>query len=213
MDTENRFDALAMQWDANPVRVKLARDIADAILESTGSNGSETAMDFGAGTGLLTLAIAPAVATIFAADFSRGMLDVLMDKAGHAGLCNVQPLLWDPDTGRASGSVAAGSLDLIISAMAAHHVKDVENLASCFFDLLKSGGKAAIADLDPDGGAFHPEPGSFEHPGFERDSIGQVFSDAGFGKVMFRDAATVTRPVASGEMRTFGVFLLVAEKR
>jgi 2-polyprenyl-3-methyl-5-hydroxy-6-metoxy-1,4-benzoquinol methylase len=47
--------------------------------------------------------------------------------------------------------------DLIMSAMALHHVKDTSTLINSFYEHLKPGAKAALADLDKEDGSFHPK--------------------------------------------------------
>jgi len=45
--------------------------------------------------------------------------------------------------------------DLIINAMAMHHVEDTDNMLSAFSAHLKTGAKIALADLDKEDGSFH----------------------------------------------------------
>jgi len=158
-------------------------------------------MDFGAGTGLISAAVAPHVAEIVAVDISRSMLDQLASKPELAG--KVQPvcrnILVAPLTQR---------FDLIMSAMAMHHVADTAALLSTFWDHLVDGGRLALADLDAEDGSFHPAAtdGVFHH-GFDRSALETMLVGAGFKDIQFRTAHTVDK----GDGR-YPVFLVTAAK-
>ncbi|MBS1128952.1 MAG: Methyltransferase type 11, partial [Nitrospirae bacterium] len=65
------FDKEAAQWDANPGRVKLAQDVADAMIREVSPAKGQDALDFGCGTGLVTLKLQPLVRSITGVDSSR----------------------------------------------------------------------------------------------------------------------------------------------
>lgn len=89
------FDTEAAAWDENPARVKLAEDVAAAIVRQASPDAGMTALDFGCGTGLLTLRLAPRVRSIVGVDSSQGMLDVLAAKIAREKLTNVKTLRLD----------------------------------------------------------------------------------------------------------------------
>jgi tRNA (cmo5U34)-methyltransferase len=60
MNSEKRnFDKEAVNWDENPVRVKMAEDITNAISQHIILTRDMDIMDFGCGTGLLPLVWRP----------------------------------------------------------------------------------------------------------------------------------------------------------
>jgi 2-polyprenyl-3-methyl-5-hydroxy-6-metoxy-1,4-benzoquinol methylase len=59
MKDKKDFDKEAAVWDAKPMRVKLALDVAEAIIREIKPTQDLTVMDFGCGTGLVTLRLAP----------------------------------------------------------------------------------------------------------------------------------------------------------
>ena len=63
-------------------------------------------------------------------------------------------------------------VDLVMSAMAMHHVEDTAQLVESFKEHLNPGGMLALADLDAEDGSFHPPDveGVFHH-GFKRDAV------------------------------------------
>jgi ubiquinone/menaquinone biosynthesis C-methylase UbiE len=76
----NRFDEAATTWDEQPRRVTLARAVADEITRQIPLSRDIDVLDFGCGTGLLTLALPPFVRSVTGADTSAGMLEVLRRK-------------------------------------------------------------------------------------------------------------------------------------
>ena len=67
---KRNFDSVAASWDANPVRVKLAHDVVRAIRETIPLRPDMDVLDFGCGTGLLSLGLLPMVHTITGVDSS-----------------------------------------------------------------------------------------------------------------------------------------------
>jgi ubiquinone/menaquinone biosynthesis C-methylase UbiE len=76
-EVQARFDRVAADWDANSGRVALAKGVVDAIRKAAPLRPEINAMDFGAGTGLVTLGLLPYVGSLTAVDASRKMLRVL----------------------------------------------------------------------------------------------------------------------------------------
>jgi len=66
-----RFDRAAAEWDANPARVALARAVAEAIRKAVPLRPDMNVLDFGAGTGLVTLGLLSSVGRLTAVDASR----------------------------------------------------------------------------------------------------------------------------------------------
>ena len=60
----SRFDEAAAQWDSNPGRVDVARAVGEAIGRAVPFEPGWRAVDYGAGTGLLTLNLQPRVASM-----------------------------------------------------------------------------------------------------------------------------------------------------
>lgn len=196
------FDARAQTWDDDPRRVKLATDIFAALERAVPLRAEWAALDYGAGTGLLTLTLAARVRRVLAVDSSAGMLAVLAGKARDGGFANVETLHAD----FAKDPLPAGPFDLVASAMTLHHVADVKLLFRKFFALLAPGGRIALADLDAEDGSFHgANAAGVHHLGFDRAALGRQLADAGFIDVRFADAA---RSEKNG--RAYVVFLAAA---
>jgi SAM-dependent methyltransferase len=204
------FDAEAKTWDQNEGRLRISLAIAEAMAGALALTGRETVLDYGTGTGIVALRLAPLAREVICADASAGMLDVLRGKIGAAGQANMRPVLLD--LSRPEPGPALPPLDVVVSSLALHHIADTAGLARRFHALLRPGGRLAVADLDPDGGEFHTDNTGVEHFGFDRAPLAALFAAAGFEGVKVETAHTLEKPTASGEVKEFSVFLLTARR-
>ncbi len=210
MSTEKRdFDKEAAAWDENPARVRLADDVADAIAREVAIRSDMETLDFGCGTGLLTLRLAGLVKFITGVDSSQGMLDVLAAKTARQSLPNVRTLRLDVE----KGDALPGVWDLIVTSMTLHHIERVEALLDRLYRVLSPGGHLCIADLDSDDGQFHSDNQGVFHQGFDRAALRRAFADAGFVEVRDTTAAEVAKPARDGQLRRFTVFLMTGFKK
>lgn len=207
-DAKRNFDGDAGTWDLNPGRVKVAADIAGTIRREIPLTADMDVLDFGCGTGLLTLALQPFVRSITGVDSSQGMLDGLNQKIAQGGFTNVSTRYLDPDRGDA----LSGSYDLVTSSMTLHHIRDVEPLLMQFRQILRPSGILCIADLDEDGGRFHSSNEGVFHFGFNRGRLARLFEHAGFQNVRSVQAAEIEKPVAGGAAQRFTFFLMIGER-
>ena len=207
--TPSRFDRDAAGFDAVPARVELARAVADAITNALPLNDRMTVMDYGAGTGLVSLRLQPLVASIVAADSSREMLSVLQTKIAAAHIDKVHTRELNLELQPATPA----EFDVIVSSMTLHHVRDTAALFRQFHRALKPSGWIAVADLDTEDGRFHSDPAGVHHHGFDRNALCAILTSEGFARVQTRDAHQVSKPAADGVLRAFSVFLATAQKQ
>ncbi len=201
------FDKVAATWDDEP-RIKLAEDVAGAVLREVRLAPDMDVLDYGCGTGLVTMRIQPHVRAITGADTSKGMLEVLHRKANENGAANVRTLLLDPE----QDAPPEEEYHLIVSNMTLHHVEDVGALFRGFFRLLLPGGKLCVADLDTEDGSFHPDKTGVFHFGFNRGEIGKMLANAGFVGIRDVTASVIVRATYNDAAREYPVFLVTAEK-
>ena len=210
MKIEKRdFDKEASSWDEHPSRVKLANDVATAISKHITLRSDMDVLDFGCGTGLLTLLLQPYVRSITGADSSEGMLDIFKKKIAERDLRNVNALLLDLD----KGDVLKGNYHLIVSNMTLHHIKETRPLLDRFSEIMAPAGYLCVTDLDPEEGRFHDDNTGVFHFGFDRESLRKAFADAGFDHIQDTTAAEIMKPAPDGKMRRFTVFLICGQKR
>ena len=173
------FNEVAARWDQKPRRVLLARTVTEAIIREAQPAMSMRCLDFGCGTGLVTLALAPLVHEMFAADSSTGMLEQLAAKLVDADISNVSTLALPHE-----GTIQwPEQLDMIVSSMTMHHISDVGRLIMEFYAILAPGGQLCIADLETEDGSFHDDPTGIQHHGFARDEMERFFREAGFSSI------------------------------
>jgi len=207
--TENRkdFDKEAAQWDSNPGRVKLAVDVGAAIISIIPITKNMTVIDFGCGTGLLTMKLQPIVKSITGVDNSPGMLAMLQKKIADHGLNNVltQHVDFEKD------QHIVGQYDLIVSSMVLHHIPNTVELFKEWLELLRPNGQICFADLDTEDGTFHGDNTGVHHLGFDRSKLKQLLLETGYIDV--RDiTATIMSKEVEGKQREFSVFLITATK-
>ncbi len=202
------FDNKARQWDSNPFAQERAIKIADAIGAAVPLSPPMTALDYGCGTGLLSVPLKDKLGTITLMDSSSGMLAVLREKITAQGIANMVVQPGDlthtalPDT----------HFDIIYSSMTLHHIPDTGAILQRFHTLLKPGGVLCIADLDEEDGTFHDSDIGFHvHHGFNRTVLAEMAHKQGFVAVNFSTIFEVTKQRANGEQR-YPVFLMVARR-
>lgn len=195
------FKDKAKDFEVNEFVKALSQGIGSTILSQVQLEANMHVMDFGAGTGLITSQITPHVEKVTAVDVSPAMLELLLAKQELQDkvetLCQdiiIQPL----DT----------KFDLIVSAMAMHHVEDTDKMVQRFSEHLKPGARVALADLDKEDGSFHPtDVEGVYHSGFDRESFQAVLEKHGFKNIDFVTAHTVNK-----EEKSYPIFLAVATK-
>lgn len=196
------FDDRAAGWDSPP-RVALARALFAALGQRFPLAPGLRVLDYGAGTGLASLAFASAGCAVTAADTSRGMLDELVTKlAAGTKLLPVNLFHLDaPD-----GNLPAGPFDLIHLAMTLHHVAAAGGLLARLTGLLAPGGHIALFDLEPEDGLFHADRAGVFHDGFAPETLVAWFDAAGCENITVERVHTMERTLADGTPRTFGIF-------
>ena len=165
-------------------------------------------LDFGCGTGLLTLQLQPLVHSITGLDSSSGMLAVLKRKIDGLKLANARTVLCDLE----QGQKLPGRYDLVVSSMTLHHVPTIPPLLALFFNVLVPGGRLCIADLDVEQGRFHSDNTGVFHFGFDREALCASLVQAGFHRVSAQTAAHIVKPDSQQLPTRFSVFLISGEK-
>ena len=198
------FDERARDWDT-PEHIARAVAVATVIRSVVPLGPTIRALEIGAGTGLLGLALVADLGELVLTDPSAGMREVATEKVLRDGLRNVRvasfDLLADPPP-------APETFDLVLASLMLHHVEDTAALLGATFRLLAPGGWIALADLDTEDGSFH-DPGAegIHHHGFGRRALRDLAASAGFEAISFHDATEIER-----EGRRYPLFLLTGRR-
>lgn len=197
----DHFQDKAQEWDGRSDIQQLSQAVGSAIQNAVTLDSQMQIMDFGAGTGLICAQLAPHVAQVHAVDVSEAMLEKLAQKESLKDkvTTHCQDILEHP---------LSQHFDVIVSAMALHHVQDTDALLRRFYELSTPGAQLALADLDAEDGDFHPEhTDGVYHSGFERSALQKKLEAAGFQNVGFTTAHHMQK-----NNKDYTIFLVTAEK-
>jgi ubiquinone/menaquinone biosynthesis C-methylase UbiE len=204
------FDERAAEWDT-PERIARAEEAADAFVRAVEVSEGTRAIELGAGTGLLGLAIRDRVgsgrlAELLLTDPSPGMLEVAAAKVRDGRLAGVTTAPFELG---ADAEPPGAPFDLALSILMLHHVEDTAAALRAVRSLLVPGGRLALADLDTEDGTFHSaEAEGIHHHGFDRHLLQALAEGAGFREVAIGPAGSMER-----DGRTYPLFLLTAVAR
>lgn len=210
------FDTEAADWDDRPGHRERAQVVARAVADAFPLNPQMTVLEYGAGTGLLGLALADRVGAVDFVDTSAGMVGVLRERIAatdaSARLTAHRLDLEHEDAPHAS-------YDLIVAMLALHHIPDTAGIVARLASLLAPGGHLAIAELDAEDGSFHGHHRHGEdaadpvaHMGIDRDELMGLLEANGLAERSADTVHEIVKDTADGE-RAFPMYLAVAQRR
>jgi len=208
--TASYFNDAASAWDSEPRRVALAKAVGETILREARPTQDMDVLDYGCGTGLVSLFLLPHVRSVTGADSSPGMLEVLRKKIADGGIQCMSVIRLDAE----HDPLPPDRYHLIVASMTLHHVGDTGRALKAFYGMLLPGGTLCIADLDTEPGLFHTAEaaGSVHHLGFDRGQLKSQLGEIGFREAGDVTAHAVRKPVEGGQERDFTVFLVMGRR-
>jgi len=119
--------------------------VTAAALEAAAVKPGEMVVDLGCGTGQLSLPLAESGGRVLAVDVSPVMVSRLEQQASERGITSLETVAVPIEDLR----LPAGSVDLIVSSYALHHLRDADKarLVSAAFGWLRPGGRLVVADM------------------------------------------------------------------
>jgi ubiquinone/menaquinone biosynthesis C-methylase UbiE len=203
----NEFDLKAEEWDLNPMHTERSIAIAQQMISGLSLTKGMKAMEFGAGTGLLSFYLKDHFSEITLMDSSEEMLKKARMKFEATSSTNLNTVYLNLEQEEYND----GTFDIIYSQMVMHHIKDVNSILRKFYHLLNPRGILAIADLYKEDGSFHDGDMDVHH-GFEPEKLISLLRTLDFTVSGILPCFTIHKETAGKEMKEYPVFLLTANK-
>ena len=162
------FNHKAETFDS-PKNIFLANLVYQAIEKQLDLLLDKEILDFGGGTGLLTLHLAKQAKSVTLVDISEKMLEQARLKAERQDIKNIQFLEQD-----LLEKPLKQEFDLIVVCRVLHHMPDLDEALSLFHQHLKEDGRLLIADFTKV---------EAKHHGFELPELGKKLIEHGFSSV------------------------------
>ena len=201
----NEFDLKAAEWDKQQMHRERAEAVAAEIVRQIPLDETMTAMEFGAGTGLLSFMLKDRLKEITLIDNSEGMVKVLNEKLKAEHAVTMKAVKADLER----EDLLPGSYDFIYNLMVLHHVGDVETVVKKFHDMLNPGGYLAIADLYREDGSFHGD-GFHGHKGFDPAALAEMLEKNGFSGIKHKKVYEIDKKISENRSKSFDIFLMTA---
>lgn len=183
----NRFDKDAITWDDLPRRVNLAKAVVNNITPYL--SGKERILEFGCGTGLVGINIAPFVKEVTGIDTSAKMAEKFNEKAKKLNL--------NAKAEQKNIFEIKRNFDVTISSMTLHHIKDIKKLSKKLYEISDI---CYLTDLVKEDGSFHTRGNEdVEHFGFSLEELKEYFSQ---WKIDYKIIHTIKKH------KNFDVFLI-----
>lgn len=198
----SEFDTRAREWDKNQMHVDRSIAIAAGIEKMVPINSAMKALEYGAGTGILSFLLKDRFSEITLMDNSQEMIKVCAEKTEFYKTNHILPIWYDLEH-----KDYDQHFDIIYNQMVLHHVNDYEALIYSFYSMLNPEGYLAIADLYTEDGSFHG-PDANVHLGFDPEKLSEILQIVGFKNIEHQTCFEVKRESGT----KYPVFLLVAQK-
>ncbi|MDP4290675.1 MAG: class I SAM-dependent methyltransferase [Bacteroidota bacterium] len=202
----NEFDNKAKDWDKNQLHIWRSEAIANEMVNRIPITDDMTALEYGAGTGLLSFFLKDKFSNILLMDNSLEMIRVTESKIIKSGTRNMKTLWIDLEKEEYDGR-----FDVIYNQMVLHHVENIGLIFNKFYGLIKPGGYLAIADLYLEDGSFHGK-GFNGHHGFDVDQLTHQLEKHAFKHIVTKPCFSLKQENERGEVREYPIFLLTANK-
>ncbi|MXQ53141.1 class I SAM-dependent methyltransferase [Shimazuella alba] len=172
----NVFEQLAKRYDTEE-RMKLAKVIVKEVRPELRNGKSKSFIDYGSGTGIISLELSNLVESILLVDSSKQMLEVANAKISHRGITNAKVLY--SDFTQETPEIQA---DIVLMSLVLLHIPDTKKILQKLFTILNDGGKLIIVDFDKNDKINHPKV----HNGFSHNELKKSLSEVGFKSIEIR---------------------------
>lgn len=167
---DNVFEQMAKRYDTEE-RIELAKVIVNEVRQELRNSQSKSLIDYGSGTGLISLELSDLVHSILLVDSSKQMLEVANAKISRKGIANAKVLYSD-----FTEETPELKADIVLMSLVLLHIPDTDKILQELFGVLNNGGKLMIIDFDQNDKIQHPKV----HSGFSHEELKKRLSDVGF---------------------------------
>lgn len=167
---KNVFEQMAKRYDTDD-RKESAKVIIEKVRKELQNSKSKSLLDYGSGTGLVSLELTDLVDSVLLVDAAKQMLDVADAKITQSGITNAKVLYSD-----FTKETPELQADIIFMSLVLLHIPDTEKILNELYKLLNVGGKLIIVDFDKNDKVSHPKV----HSGFIHDDLKNKLTEAGF---------------------------------
>lgn len=144
------FNSMAATYDT-PDRIQMAKHSAATVRRLLNQKVSRTAIDFGCGTGLLSLELSNTFESILMIDSSSEMIKEVKKKLKKAPLSHLTAKHLDIETDR----VLPETVDTIFMSLVLHHIAEPEDILSKLSDAIHLGGQLMIIEMERSDNSSH----------------------------------------------------------
>lgn len=169
----NVFEEMANRYDTEE-RIELAKVIVKEVRKELQNSKSSSLIDYGSGTGLVSLELSDLVNSILLVDSSKQMLEVAKTKISHKGITNSKVLYSD-----FTKETPELKADIVLMSLVLLHIPDTQKILQELFHILNEGGKLIIIDFDKNNKINHPKV----HNGFSHEELKESLVEVGFKTV------------------------------
>lgn len=201
----NDFDQKAQDWDKNRMNHDRTAAVAGKLQKLIPSRPGLRALEFGAGTGLLSFHLRDLFSEITLMDSSREMLNMAEQKMSASDRIKFKTEFFDLENDEYQGA----PFDIIYSQMVLHHIRDIKAVFRKLYHMLNPGGILAIADLYPEDGSFHDFNMAI-HRGFDPDKLIILLHQQGFQEAQASPCFVIRKEILPETIMEYPVFLLSA---
>jgi tRNA (cmo5U34)-methyltransferase len=201
----NEFDQKAQDWDKNKMHLERTIAVAGQLQKLIPVKPAMKAMEFGAGTGLLSFYLKDRFSEITLMDSSLEMLKMAEQKMEADDHSKFKTLFLNLEKDEYSGDL----FDIIYSQMVLHHIRDINAILRKFYHLLTPGGILAIADLYQEDGSFHDGDMNVHH-GFDPEKLIAILRQQDFHVTAILPCFVIRKEVPAEKTKEYPVFLMTA---
>jgi ubiquinone/menaquinone biosynthesis C-methylase UbiE len=169
----NVFEQMAKRYDTEE-RIELAKVIVKEVRPELRNSKSKSLIDYGSGTGLISLELSDLVDSILLVDSSKQMLEVAKAKISHKEMTNSKVLYSD-----FTQETPELKADIVLMSLVLLHIPDTKKILQELFDILNNDGKLIIIDFDKNDKIHHPKV----HNGFSHEELKKRLSEVGFKSI------------------------------